>query len=193
MLPYPSDRRRFVQQACDVRQGLSPPIFRQSVRSVTIQEPRRQCSLVTYEETRPVGGKNQGARGHPQYAAVAPRQNGWNPAFKNDTSLTDGEIDTIVRWVDSGMAQGNPKDLPPAKMWPSGEGWQLAEQFGQPDIVVQSEPYSVPAVAQDAWWKPLSEALAVTEPRWVRAVEMRPGSVAGRPCHSSCPRPAPAG
>jgi hypothetical protein len=94
--------------------------------------------------------------------------------------LTDEQIDTIVRWVDSGKPPGNPKDMPPAKHWPSDEGWQLAAQLGQPDIVVQSAPYTVPAVAQDAWWKPLSEALPVTEPRWVRAVEMRPGSVAGR-------------
>ena len=36
--------------------------------------------------------------------------------FKNDRSLTDEQIDTIVRWVDSGKAPGNPKDLPPAKM-----------------------------------------------------------------------------
>jgi len=99
--------------------------------------------------------------------------------FKNDTSLTDEQIATIVRWIDSGMAPGNPKDMPPAKMWPSDEGWQLAEQFGQPDIIVQSTPYTVPAVAQDAWWKPLTDVLPVTEPRWVRAVEMRPGSSAG--------------
>ena len=65
-------------------------------------------------------------------------------------------------------------------MWPSDEGWQLAEKYGQPDIVVKSAPYTVPAVAQDAWWKPLSEELPVTEQRWVRAVEMRPGTTAGR-------------
>jgi len=39
-------------------------------------------SLVTYEETRPMGGQNQGSRGQPQYAAMAPRQNCWNPAFQ---------------------------------------------------------------------------------------------------------------
>jgi len=108
--------------------------------------------------------------------------------FKNDTSLTDEQIDTIVRWVDSGKVPGDPKDLPPAKMWPSDEGWQLAEQFGQPDIVIKSLPYTVPALGQDAWWKPLSEQLPLTEPRWVRAVEMRPGLPLA-PCHSSCPRP----
>jgi hypothetical protein len=100
--------------------------------------------------------------------------------FKNDRSLTDEQIDTIVRWVDSGTPFGDPKDLPPAKEWPSDDVWQLAKQYGQPDIVIESAPYTVPAHGQDAWWKPLSEELPVKEPRWVRAVEMRPGTVAGR-------------
>src|SRR5262245_13315067 len=32
--------------------------------------------------------------------------------FKNDRSLTDAQIDTIVRWVDAGAVQGDPKDMP---------------------------------------------------------------------------------
>ncbi len=32
---------------------------------------------------------------------------------------------------------------------------------------------------QDVWFKPLT-AIPVTEPRWVRAVEIRPGTAAGR-------------
>src|SRR6266850_7960831 len=35
--------------------------------------------------------------------------------FKNDMSLTEQQVDTIVRWVDGGALQGDPKDLPPAK------------------------------------------------------------------------------
>ena len=37
----------------------------------------------------------------------------------------------------------------------------------------------MPARGQDVWFKPLTD-VPVTEPRWVRAVEMRPGSAAGR-------------
>ena len=33
----------------------------------------------------------------------------------------------------------------------------------------------MPAHGQDVWWKPLTD-VPVTEPRWVRAVEMRPGT-----------------
>ena len=137
-------------------------------------------SLVTYDETKPWGDKIKdrvATRNMPPWHLD--RTVGIQK-YKNDTSLTDEQISTIVRWVDSGMPAGNPKDMPKPKMWPSDEGWQLAEQFGQPDIVVKSTPYTVPAVGQDQWWKPLSDALPVTEPRWVRAVEMRPGTNAGR-------------
>src|SRR5437868_14433569 len=36
-------------------------------------------------------------------------------SFKNDPSLTDAEIQTIVKWVDAGAPQGNAADLPPAR------------------------------------------------------------------------------
>src|SRR5437867_2285346 len=38
--------------------------------------------------------------------------------FQNDRSLTDEQINTIVRWVDAGAPMGDPKDLPSAKQWP---------------------------------------------------------------------------
>ncbi|HLG94778.1 MAG TPA: cytochrome c [Bryobacteraceae bacterium] len=100
--------------------------------------------------------------------------------FSNDRSLSDDQIAAIVRWVDAGAPMGDPKDMPPAQQWPSDEGWQLAKEFGRgPDFVIQSEPYTMPAQSQDQWWKPLAD-VPVTEPRWVRAVEMRPGTKEGR-------------
>ena len=37
----------------------------------------------------------------------------------------------------------------------------------------------MPAHHQDVWWRPSTD-IGITEPRWVRAVEMRPGSLPGR-------------
>jgi len=45
--------------------------------------------------------------------------------------------------------------------------------------VIKSERYTMPAKGQDVWFKPLTP-IPVTEPRWVRAVEIRPGTAAGR-------------
>ena len=38
--------------------------------------------------------------------------------FKNDRSLSDEQIDTIVQWVAAGAPKGDTKDMPPAMAWP---------------------------------------------------------------------------
>ena len=55
--------------------------------------------------------------------------------------------------------------------------WGFAEMFGgPPDLMIKSAPYTIPAVAQDAWYKPVVET-GLTEQRWVRAVEIRPSTL----------------
>lgn len=101
--------------------------------------------------------------------------------FKNDRSLTDEQLDTIVRWIDAGAPQGDPKDMPAARVWPEDQGWNFAALFEQkePDLIVRSQPFTMPAQAQDAWDKRVSPS-GLTEPRWVRAIEIRPRTVKGR-------------
>src|SRR5580693_7346928 len=54
--------------------------------------------------------------------------------FQNDLSLSDDQIATVVKWVDAGAPQGDPKDMPAAKVFPDDGGWKLAKVFGrQPD------------------------------------------------------------
>jgi hypothetical protein len=136
-------------------------------------------SLVTYEETRP-WAKSIRQR------VVTRQMPPWHidkavgvQKFKNDISLTDEQIDTIVRWVDAGSPQGDLKDMPAPRQWPADNEWKAAAELGQPDLIVKSEPYTMAAHHQDVWWRPVSD-IPLTEPRWVRAVEMRPGTAAGR-------------
>src|SRR5688572_29085655 len=44
--------------------------------------------------------------------------------FKNDMSLSDEQVDIIVRWVDQGAPQGNPADMPPLKPVSTTLYWQ---------------------------------------------------------------------
>jgi hypothetical protein len=49
----------------------------------------------------------------------------WQPAaccnhYKFDRSLTDDQRDTILRWLDQGLAMGDPADAPPAMPPPAG-------------------------------------------------------------------------
>src|SRR5437016_6731167 len=69
-------------------------------------------SLITYQDARPWARSIK--------ERVATRQMPpWNidpsvgvQKFKNDMSLSADQMDTIVRWVDEGAPQGDPKDLP---------------------------------------------------------------------------------
>jgi hypothetical protein len=94
--------------------------------------------------------------------------------FQNDISLTDQQIATIAKWVDEGAPEGNPKDLPPAKVFEDNSGWQLATILGrEPDLILKGPNYTVKANYQDQWYRPNTD-VGLTQPRWVRAVEMRP-------------------
>ena len=99
--------------------------------------------------------------------------------FKNDRSLTDEQIETIVRWVDNGTPLGDPRDMPPAPTFPDPPGWQLEKDFGKPDLILKSPPYTLAARTQDKWFRPVTET-GLTEPRWVRAIEIRPSYPNGR-------------
>jgi hypothetical protein len=167
--------------------GARPVTFARDVAPI-LQERCQEChrngsmapmSLVTYDEARPWAKamreqviKRQMPPWHID-RTVGVQQ------FKNDMSLTDDQINTIVRWVDSGAPLGDVKDMPPAKQWGADNEWKAAKEFGQPDFVIKSDPYTMPAHAQDVFWRPTSN-IPVTEPRWVRVVEMRPGTLAGR-------------
>jgi hypothetical protein len=99
--------------------------------------------------------------------------------FKNNRGLTDEEIDMIARWVDAGAPLGDRSDLPPPREFPDPNSWQLAELFGEPDLIIKSEPYTLAAKTQDKWFRPLVET-GLTEPRWVRAIEVKPSYPDGR-------------
>jgi hypothetical protein len=136
-------------------------------------------SLVTYEETRPwaaaIKQRVQKREMPPwQLDRTVGIQN-----FQNDPSLTDDQIAKLVSWVDAGAPMGDPKDMPAPRQWPTTNDWQLAKQFGQPDLVIDSAEYTMSAHGQDVWWKPLSD-IPITEARWVRAVEIRPSTMKGR-------------
>ena len=93
--------------------------------------------------------------------------------FKNDRGLTDGELETFVAWIDSDMPFGDEADMPPPAEFPDPTVWQFAERFGEPDLIVQSEPYTLAAKTQDKWFRPETET-GLTEERWVKAIEIRP-------------------
>jgi hypothetical protein len=136
-------------------------------------------SLVTYQDARPWARSIK--------ARVEARQMPpWHidrsvgvTKFKNDMSLSDEQIATISAWVDGGALEGNKADFAP-KPVATTMFWQgERDGYGPPDLVIKSPEYTMPAVSQDQWWRPVSD-IPVTEPRWVKMVEIRPTNLASR-------------
>ena len=89
--------------------------------------------------------------------------------FKNNRALSAAEIEAIVAWVDGGVKEGNPKDLPPAPKF--AEGWGI----GQPDMVIQiPEEHTYKAGADE--YQYYDVATNFTEDKYVQMAEARPGN-----------------
>jgi hypothetical protein len=95
---------------------------------------------------------------------------GTHGTFLNDRRLSDGDKDTILRWVEGGSPKGNPEDLPSLPTF--AEGWEI----GQPDLVISiPKSYEVPAQGTIAYQN-FTVPTNFTEDRWVQAIEARPGN-----------------
>lgn len=155
------------------------PILQQKCQVCHQEGSIAPMSLITYEQVRQFGPL---IKQRVQARIMPP----WHldkdvgiQDFKNDRSLSDEQIATIVSWVDAGMPQGNAADMPPPVKWPDATTFRHAEQFGPPDLIIKSAPYDVQAHGQDVWWRPEVET-GLTEPRWLRAVEVKPSYPGGR-------------
>jgi len=156
------------------------PILQEKCQACHRPDSMAPMSLVTYEDVRPWAKAIR-------ERVITRQMPPWHidktvgiQKFKNDRSLSDAQIDTIVKWVDAGVPKGDPKDMPPPKQWPDESKWNFADLFGgPPDLIIKSPDWTVPTVGLDAWYKPVIPT-GLTEPRWVRAIEIHPATVKGR-------------
>jgi Flp pilus assembly protein TadD/mono/diheme cytochrome c family protein len=123
--------------------------------------------LLTYEDVRKHGNQIVAVT---QTRFMPP----WLPEpqalkFADERRLTSEQIALIQKWVEEGMPQGKPADLPRKPQFV--KGWQL----GKPDLIVEAEqPFLLPATGIDTYWN-FVLTIPVSETRWVKAVEIRPG------------------
>lgn len=88
----------------------------------------------------------------------------------DDRRLSDAELALFQKWAAAGRPEGDPADLPPARVFPSG--WQL----GEPDLVLTMDAaYALPADGPDIY-RNFVLPTGLTEGRHVKAVEYRPSS-----------------
>ncbi len=93
--------------------------------------------------------------------------------FKNDISLSDKEISTVVAWIDAGAPAGNLDELPPPLPPQDWNDWQLQAELGPPDFVIKSQPVIVPAEGQDRYPDHSVYWEGLPEDRYFRAAELK--------------------
>jgi len=125
-------------------------------------------SLITYRDVRPwaraIRDKVSTRTMPPWFADPA------HGTFRNDRSLTQAQIDTIVKWVDTEARQGDPAQMPAVPAFAAG--WQN----GKPDVVFEMPvEFRIPAdgtVDYQYFEVPTNFA----EDRWISAGEVRAGN-----------------
>ncbi len=126
-------------------------------------------SLVKYEEARPWAKsikEKSITREMPPFHAT-----GAVGRFHNDPRLTDAEIATISKWVDSGAVKGEAKDMPAPRVW------RTEWKNGEPDLIVKvQKPYIVKPSQKDQYVFFVFDYV-FPEETWIRSVDTRPGNM----------------
>ncbi|HLG14764.1 MAG TPA: hypothetical protein VJH03_09725 [Blastocatellia bacterium] len=144
------------------------PILQKSCQECHRPGTMAPMSLLTYEEARPW------ARSIKE-KVVTRYMPPWHidrtvGEYSPDPSLSDVEIATIAKWVDSGASKGDPKDAPPPRGFPPANSWVFGEE---PDLVVTSSGFEVPAVAADQYPK-VDVPTGLTEDRYIKWMQVIP-------------------
>jgi hypothetical protein len=132
-------------------------------------------SLRTYEEARPWVRAIKTRVESRQMPPWHIDRNVGIQEFKNNRSLPDADIQTIVAWVDAGAPRGNPADMPAQREFGDDDAWAI----GKPDLVVRFPKYKVPAAGPDLFPNLVAPS-GLTDDRYVKAIETRPVGLKSR-------------
>ncbi len=131
-------------------------------------------SLMTFEEARPwaksIAAKVQAREMPPWHADQKHRG-----VFKNERSLTDAQIATLVSWTESGAKSGNPADAPAPREFAASGGWMI----GEPDLIVaMPAPYFVGDDVNDQYTAFEVDLTDTQLPNdvWITSFQCKPGS-----------------
>jgi hypothetical protein len=148
------------------------PIFQAKCQTCHHQGTSAPMPLVSYEDVRPwVRSIRQRVANRDMPPWHLDRTVGIRH-YKNDRSLGDGEIATIVRWADAGAPLGDPADMPaPLTFKPDAE-WFI----GEPDLKVTTPNDFVMYASGPDWWIDQFADVTLDEDRWIKAMEIKPSN-----------------
>jgi hypothetical protein len=127
-------------------------------------------SLFTYEDARPWAASMKQRVSRREMPPWFLDKTIGLQSYKNDPSLSDTEIATIVKWVDSGAVKGNMADMP--KLPDMDNGDVSVWKIGTPDVVVKYPAYKMPASGPDLYGT-LTAPFGTTEDRYIKAIQTR--------------------
>jgi hypothetical protein len=143
------------------------PILQSNCQSCHRPGEVAPMSFLTYESTRPWAKAIK-------VAVLTRKMPPW-PAdprfgqFLHDRTLNPEDMATLTSWVDSGAPEGDAKDKPPEKRWPTG--WNIP-----PDAVVSlPEPISIPAKGTVELTE-IRVPTGFTKDTWINSIEIQPGN-----------------
>src|SRR2546428_12108423 len=155
------------------------PILQKSCQNCHRAGAIAPMSLLTYQDVRPWARSIKSkvvAREMPPW--YIDRHIGITK-FKDDPSLTDAEIATITKWVDSGAPQGNPADMPKPRVFADVDKWHI----GKPDMIVSlPKPYELRANGPDEFYDADVDP-EFTEDMYIAAVETKPEAYSFKVVH----------
>ena len=148
------------------------PIFQKSCQACHHQGTSAPMSLVTYEEVRPWAKSIRQRVANREMPPWHLDKTVGIRHYKNDRSLNDDEIATVVRWADSGAPFGNAADMPPALAFRPESDWFI----GEPDLKVTTpNEFTMYANGPD-WWIDQYAEVVLDEDRWIKAMEIKPSN-----------------
>lgn len=146
------------------------PILRDRCGRCHVPDGVAPMSLMTYRDAFPWGEslRSEIMAGHmPPWHA----RDGVG-SFKNAPTMTAAELDKILTWASGGVPQGNPQHmLPPVALQ---HDWPL----GKPDLMLPLSPVVTLAAETSETTLEFTVPTQTTEAKWVRAVDLLPGTPA---------------
>ena len=142
------------------------PVLRDRCGSCHVEDGVAPMSLTTYTDTLPWA---ESMRAELLAGHMPPwRVDGVPGKFRNVSMLTPHELDVLLTWVTGGAPIGEPKEPTAFRGQPT---WKL----GRPDLVLPLPPVTLPQSSRDDV-KDFRVPTGTTETRWIRAVDLMPGT-----------------
>ncbi len=149
------------------------PIIQRSCQTCHRDAGVAPMSLVSYQQVRRYSSRIVYRTGLRDVAGAMPpwyvEKDIGIQHFKNDPSLNDWEIAAIAAWVENGMPEGDPADMPPPREFATDVTWIA----GEPDLIVRTNEVLVEGGAPDWWGEIESVPVGLDEDRYVSSVEIR--------------------